>query len=61
MAIVKSAKQTKKKKPAKPASKAKRRRVRIQPATAPVPREILETPGPAFPGIVEILLEGRNR
>ncbi len=61
MAIVKSSKNAKKKeKSAKPASKAKRRRVRIQRATVPVPKEIFE-PGPPFPGAVEILLEGRNR
>jgi len=38
-----------------------RKRVRISGGTGRVPKDILETPGPACPGAVEILIADRNR
>jgi hypothetical protein len=61
MGAVKSVKQPKKRKTEKAISRPTKRRVRIAGGTGRIPREILDTPGPACPGAVDILIADRNR
>lgn len=61
MATVKSVKQTKKGKSEKATSKPKKKPVRIEGGTGRIPKDILDTHGPACPGAVEILIADRNR
>lgn len=73
MALVKSAKKTKKAKPRSAEKSARKgakngarkprgsKKVRIAGGSGRIPEEILETPGPACPGAVELLIADRNR
>jgi hypothetical protein len=70
MAVVKSARQTTKGKRGKATPKIGKsgaprtrgaKRIRIAGGSGRIPDEILETPGPACPGAVELLIADRNR
>ena len=61
MVPVKSAKQTKKGTLEKATSRPKKKPVRIAGGNGRIPEDILDTPGPACPGAVEILIADRNR
>lgn len=61
MTQMKSAKRTKKGRLAKATSKSRKKPVRIVGGTGRIPKDILDTPGPACPGAVEILIADRNR